>query len=103
MRLTRILLTISTLLFLFSNLSAQKTWDGGGDGVNWSDDANWLPDGQPTLTDDVVIDEGLTITIDANAQCQSLTFTDNALAISISINSGVTLDVDGLIQFGNPR
>jgi hypothetical protein len=102
MRLTRILLTISTLLFLFSNLSAQKTWDGGGDGVNWSDDANWLPDGQPTLTDDVVIDEGLTITIDANAQCQSLTFTDNALAISISINSGVTLDVDGLIQFGNP-
>jgi hypothetical protein len=102
MKLTRFVLTISTLLFVVSNTYSQKTWDGGGDGINWSDGANWLPDGVPLITEDVVIDEGLTITIDANAECQTLTFVNNALAISISINSGVTLDVDGIIQYGNP-
>ena len=35
--------------------TAQKTWDGGGDGSAWEDAGNWDPDGLPTGSDDVIV------------------------------------------------
>ncbi|MEM6314157.1 MAG: hypothetical protein AAF743_08715, partial [Planctomycetota bacterium] len=32
------------------------SWDGGGDGVNWTDPLNWSEDRLPEASDDVVID-----------------------------------------------
>lgn len=37
---------------------ATINWDGGGDGVNWCDAANWEGDVQPRTTDDAVIGQG---------------------------------------------
>ncbi|MCA3004161.1 MAG: hypothetical protein IOD15_02225 [Phycisphaerales bacterium] len=39
-------------------LLAVVTWDGGGDGVNWTNPANWDGDVLPGTADDVVIPEG---------------------------------------------
>ena len=33
-----------------------KSWNAGGDQSDWFDDANWLPAGKPTASDDVKID-----------------------------------------------
>jgi hypothetical protein len=35
--------------------AATKTWDGGGDGVSWTNAANWSGDTLPAAGDDVVI------------------------------------------------
>src|SRR5687767_11281057 len=37
-------------------LLAAITWDGGGDGTNWSDPLNWSTNELPTAADDVTID-----------------------------------------------
>jgi len=43
---------------LLGNASAGTvTWTGGGDGINWSDAANWDP-AVPSISDDVVINSG---------------------------------------------
>src|SRR3989344_513901 len=35
---------------------ADITWDGGGSTANWSEDANWSGDVEPTATDNVIFD-----------------------------------------------
>ena len=46
-----------TMMGLFFSISAdaQKFWDGGAGTREWSDAANWLPDGVPLATDDVIL------------------------------------------------
>lgn len=42
---TRGTVVVALLVFLANSSGAlAQTWDGGGDGVNWSDAANWSPD-----------------------------------------------------------
>ena len=43
------------LIICGGSASVAKTWDGGGDGTNWSDANNWNPNGVPTGSDDVII------------------------------------------------
>lgn len=42
-------------LFFSISAEAQKFWDGGAGTVEWSDAANWQPDGVPLATDDVIL------------------------------------------------
>jgi len=71
---------ILTLLGLFSILlvvsvgAADKTWGGGGDGTNWSDEDNWYPAEVPTASDDILIDiEGGEISADQTFTAKSIT------------------------------
>lgn len=58
---------------------AQLTWDGGGDGSSWGDPLNWSSDTVPTGGDDVVLDGGVTVTLDIPAQTADLTLDDATL------------------------
>lgn len=95
-----VILTILT--FTYFSLHAQTTWDGGAGSSNWSDAANWNPDGVPTSSDTVVLDEGVAIIVDANAECASIIWSDNSVSSSLTINAGITLDVNGVITFSRP-
>lgn len=84
-------------------------WDGGGDGIHWSDPANWQADVLPTANDDVSINFG-TNTIrhnSGNHSIKSLTTANPldisggtlAIATTFAINNTVTLK-GGTIQGG---
>jgi urease beta subunit len=78
----------------YPSLLGSRTWDGGGDGVSWSDRFNWSGDLTPGVNDDVIIDAAAgdpTINISAAAglvQVKSLT-----TSRPISVLSGATLQV----------
>jgi hypothetical protein len=42
-------------LFFAISADAQKFWDGGAGTKEWSDAANWQPDGVPLVTDEVIL------------------------------------------------
>ena len=66
---------IVVLFLLLSSITvfSQKIWDGGGGNTNWGTGANWDPDGVPGAGDDVIIIDGVTVTINVNAVCNNLT------------------------------
>ena len=37
---------------------ATRTWDAGGDKVDWFDEANWDPDGSPKRQDNLMVEFG---------------------------------------------
>lgn len=43
--------------FLCLSASGQKRWDGGAGTDAWTDEQNWHPDGVPTLTDTIYLDD----------------------------------------------
>lgn len=54
--------------------AAEKNWDAGGDGSDWSDGDNWHPAGIPTLADDIVIDsEDAEVTCSQTFKAKSIT------------------------------
>jgi len=48
--------TVSTIGSAEAGEGCNKSWDGGGDGENWSDDANWNGDTAPDENDDICVD-----------------------------------------------
>src|SRR6266436_1744551 len=73
--------------------AATSTWDGGGVGNQWTDAADWNPNGVPTSTTDVVfgaISPGLEIQLLAAATVNSLT-----------INSANSFTIAGDFFFNN--
>jgi hypothetical protein len=75
----------------------QKTWDGGGDGVNWSSANNWNPNGVPTATDAVTIPNGSNVTVNTAAVCASFTINGGGNANTISISGTNSLTVTGTV------
>lgn len=51
----------------------QKTWDGGGDGVNWESGNNWNPDGVPSSDDNVFVTGSVNVDINATTTVNTLT------------------------------
>jgi hypothetical protein len=98
--LKRIVVSIC-LSLLFGNLVAQTTFIGGGGDNNWNTPGNWSA-GIPGPTDDVTIADGVTVDVNVDGQCASLTFADNATTTTININAAITLTVSGDVNFGNP-
>jgi hypothetical protein len=43
------------LLLVSSAFAEEKSWSAQGDGKTWTDDANWVPLGVPTVSDDVTV------------------------------------------------
>lgn len=62
-----------SLLTLISRAAVTIFWDGGGDGVSWSDPLNWNTDVVPVPTDEVLIDTANRVTINAPITVKSLT------------------------------
>ena len=81
-----------SFLLLFPSLAAAAaiSWDGGGDGVSWSDAINWSGDVLPGASDDVTINVGgtATITLASGTQTINSLSCDEALVIS-----GGSLDI----------
>ena len=67
-------------------LLAAVTWDGGGDGVNWTDPNNWSTNALPGVADDVTIDVVGTPTIQLIFGSQSI----NSLTSNESIQLSAT-------------
>lgn len=88
-----------SLVFLFFHpfcFSQTRTWDGGGDGVNWSDPVNWSGNILPTAA--VNIPYGFNVTVDGNFSCSSVTFIatgSTGIASTLQVNSGNTLILSG--------
>lgn len=66
--------------------SAPLTWDGGASTTNWSDAANWNPDGVPTAASNVDLNQGSATTIDVDGN-----FSIN----NLSVGANVTLNMNG--------
>ena len=88
-----------SLLFV-GTAFGQKTWDAGGGNSNWNTAANWLPDGVPISTDDVTIADGISVTVDVNAVCKSLTMTGGTVSNVVTISGTNSLSVTGAVTIG---
>jgi phage baseplate assembly protein gpV len=89
------------------------SWDGGGDGINWSHARNWNNDLLPTTIDDVLIDAAGDITVQigtfVNATVNSLNSQDAirvaggtlSVAIDSLVNGDFSLQGGALTGTGN--
>lgn len=105
-RAKQILLLIALLFVSGGAWGAAKTWDGGGDGTNWSSANNWSPNGVPLSTDDVTISRNgsYAVVVNGNYSCSSLTlnYTGNTNGtISLTILGTNTLTVTNGISLRN--
>ena len=95
------LIVFSVLLMTAETFGVTKTASRTG---NWSDTRTWGNNPVPTSSDNVYINAGITVTVTANASCNSLTFKSGATSNStVSINSGITLTVSGAITINSDQ
>lgn len=94
-----ILFILMILLFTFTkSFSASITSAQSGP---WNSTSTWTGGVVPTINDDVTIREADAITINTNANCKTLTITGgSSTSTNISINSGFSLNVTGLLSVG---
>ncbi|MFA6923780.1 MAG: hypothetical protein WC223_05940, partial [Bacteroidales bacterium] len=92
-------------LFLFNvfstALAATRTASVTG---NWSSTTTWGGSSVPTSSDDVVVNSGITVTVDANAECNTITINANSAgsANGITISDSYTLTVTGAVSMTAP-
>lgn len=88
----RFLLCIMTLCLTAMALNAQTiTWTGAGDGTNWSDSNNWDLLIVPSISNDVIIPKGSTLTINSHAFMKS-----------IIVQGNTVLTINDALSFTNP-
>ena len=81
--------------------SAAITWDGGGDGVNWNDAANWSGDALPGPSDGVSITTGPeTITSSGSVSIGLVTSTSDLTVTGGTFSSGGQVTVPNLTVDG---
>jgi Secretion system C-terminal sorting domain len=80
----RLIFTLIILIFLCTTGFAQKTASTG----NWSNAATWSPAGVPTSTDNVIVPNGVTVTVDVAANCADLTIQTGGI---VQGNSSLTV------------
>ena len=82
---------------------SQVTWDGGGDGVNWSSANNWNPNGVPLSTDNIEFSGAnyTGITVDGNYTCNNLTLGNSAHDITVTISGSNSLNINGDLKINN--
>lgn len=90
-----------TLVLLFCTLGtfAQKTFTTTGD---WSEPSNWSPIGAPEAGDVVLVNPGVTLTIDEDAVCDSLFFIAGTTSSNVVIENGISLTVTNNVRFSDP-
>ena len=89
------LVALFALIFSESAISANitSTTTGG----NWNATTTWVGGVVPVATDNVTMGTNASITITADATCATLVFTTTNQTTTLTINSGITLNVTGLI------
>ncbi|HRZ56730.1 MAG TPA: hypothetical protein P5525_14890, partial [Candidatus Paceibacterota bacterium] len=104
--LYRMFLSLSWLIAVSGTHAATVTWDGGGDGVSWTDTKNWMDDGLPTEADDVRIENmgtGVTITITNDVTLQNLQCSASLAVIGSRLSvtrDGSRVDADFIVESG---
>src|SRR5262245_45808399 len=79
-------------------LLSDVTWDGGGDGTQWSDRFNWSGDQLPGAADDVNINVAANPSIFVSSGTHSIKSLHSAEALTLS---GGSLQVSGTVQVDN--
>ena len=98
-------LCLIVTFFIGGNALAQtNTWDGSSS-TDWNTAANWSLNLIPLAAHDVVIPNSVpgandNPVISANAVCSTLTITGGPAAVSLSINSGISLAVTNGVSIG---
>ncbi len=89
-----------------SNVSAQttKTWDGGAGNSNWGDQNNWNNNTLPSNTDDVVLVNNQSVTVNiTDAVCKSLKLSPNSSSgnpATLTFATSSQLTVSGKVTLG---
>lgn len=83
-------------------LLAVVTWDGGGDGVNWTDALNWAGDVVPGVEDDAVIPAGGSqgVFLSGSASVRSVT-AGRQVQVSGSLDVAEVSEFGGGLQLNN--
>lgn len=99
--------TLPTLALLFaaSSILSASTWTGAGDGISWSDVANWANNSPPSADDQVWdIPAGLSVTLDGAAPGGHIIKQGAGTLLWSSTASAVSMDVlDGTFDFSGER
>ncbi|MGD0340028.1 MAG: hypothetical protein ABSB78_14705 [Bacteroidota bacterium] len=99
MRITTSILShlfVLTLLLVLTSTTASAANYTSRAPTAWNITTTWNPNGIPVAGDNVTIAGGFNVIVTANAACASITFT-TVTATSLTINSGITLNVSGAI------
>jgi len=95
---------LRSLFFVLTCVSVsafgQKTWDGGGDGVNWNSANNWNPNGVPTNAQTVTIGDNINLTINTAAVCSTFTISSGGNPNNITISGSNSLTVGTTVTIG---
>jgi hypothetical protein len=96
------LLLMVLFVSLFANVSsAQKTWNGSSS-ANWNTAANWTPIGVPTAIDNVIIPNGMNVTVDASAVCNTFTINAGGNNNDVSVGANI-LSIAGTLTINFPN
>ena len=91
--------TLAGLMLAISAQAVTRTWDGGGDGRNWTEAANWNPDGIPGTSDNLTVGLSASVT-NGQSSFASLDIQQGASVKLASefLASGQTLSVAGTLN-----
>ncbi len=90
LRLFNSAMLVLMMMLIASHVGAQKTASVSGP---WNVNATWGGATPPTAADDVIINNGVTVTVPVAASCASLTINGGATATGITVNTGFSLNV----------
>ena len=106
--MTKFKLLTKSILFFFlviafntTMYAAQINWDGGGDGVSWSDPANWDGDALPTIADNAVFPASLTeplTVVEGTGPMNSVTGIWAFSGVDLTLDLDLTIEGDNAIN-----
>ncbi len=94
-------LMVGALAVLMGAVSAQATvrnWDGGGDGVTWTDPLNWNPDGTTATSDILTVGPGAAVVNGQNSFASLEIQTNASVTLATDLGGGRTLSVAGTLN-----
>ena len=95
-----IALTLSLLTLTTASRAATVCWDGGGDGVNWNDPANWCGDLVPGPNDDVELNNGTTATVSLSSGTVTIRSLQTTQPLVISMSASLTVTTNASVLQG---
>ena len=88
----RILIISAVWILISSFATAQVKWVGAGDGISWSDGANWSSGSVPLATEDVILDNTTVLaSYDVNLPVGAASVTVQSITITPSLANNISL------------
>jgi hypothetical protein len=94
----RMMSAFAGVVFVISAQAVTRTWDGGGDGRNWTDTLNWNPDGTTTASDNLTVGLSASVTNGQSAFASLEIQTNASVTLAGDLTSGRTLSVAGTLN-----